>query len=102
MARSSSIYVCQQCDYQSPTFLGRCPECGSWSSLVEQITSSQGAKSKPQSLGSSQVVDLAHLDQQKYQRLSSKLDEFDRSLGGGIVVGSVILISGDPGIGKST
>lgn len=102
MPRVSSIYVCQQCDYQSPTFLGRCPECGTWNSLVEQISSPQGPRSNPQSLGASQVVDLAHIDQQKFQRLSSKIEEFDRSLGGGIVVGSVILVSGDPGIGKST
>ncbi|OGE25845.1 DNA repair protein RadA [Candidatus Daviesbacteria bacterium RIFCSPHIGHO2_01_FULL_41_45] len=104
MAKLSSLYVCQQCGYQSPTFLGRCPECGSWSSLVEQIsTTSSKISNNPQpSKSISQVINLSDITNNQYERLKSSLEEFDRVLGGGLVLGSIILISGDPGIGKST
>lgn len=95
-----SVYICQQCNYQSPGFLGKCPECGEWNSLVETVTSSQ-----PPAISNQQIVDLVKLSEVKgehLKRISAGFAEFDRVLGGGIVPGSLVLISGDPGIGKST
>lgn len=102
MAKSSSLFVCQQCGYQSPTFLGKCPECGSWGSLVEQISNPKNQKVKKAVLQPGSITYTKDIEQQKYPRLVTKLEEFNRVLGGGIVVGSLILVSGDPGIGKST
>ncbi len=103
MAKATSIYTCQQCGYQSPNFLGKCPECGTWNSLVEQVVRAQGSVARGKNMaGTSQVIQLKDVDKAKYQRVLSGFEEVDRVLGGGIVVGSIILISGDPGIGKST
>jgi DNA repair protein RadA/Sms len=104
MAKPTSIYTCQQCGYQSPTFLGRCPECGSWNSLVEQIStnSSRGSNKVKSSITTSEVININDIKTNEYDRLNSSLEEFDRVLGGGLVLGSIVLISGDPGIGKST
>lgn len=103
MPRTSSFYVCQQCGYQSPSFLGKCPECGTWNSLVEQIISPKDKFSTIKGIKRSiDIVNLSDIEKKYYDRLSSKINEFDRVLGGGIVAGSVVLVSGDPGIGKST
>lgn len=102
MARTSSVYICQQCEYQSPNFLGRCPECGTWNSLVEQVTES-GPRTTSKSIKSiPPLIITSDIQKKDYSRLSTKIDEFDRVLGGGIVYGSVVLVAGDPGIGKST
>lgn len=105
MTKLSSIYICQQCGYQSPQFLGKCPQCDSWNSFEEEITgglaSTRGGGIKGvEKL--SEITNLADIQKQVYARLSSSIDEFDRVLGGGIVKGSLILVAGDPGIGKST
>ncbi len=106
MAKSTSIYVCQQCGYKSPNFLGRCPECGTWNSLVEQVSeSSRGSKketSKNIEQSISKVINLADIEKISFNRVNTKIDEFNRVLGGGVVLGSIVLVSGDPGIGKST
>lgn len=102
MAKASSKFVCQQCGYISPNFLGRCPECGSWNSLVEQIEQGLRGKSQGGRVRAGEVINLKDVEKQHYDRLSSGLTEFDRVLGGGIVRGSIVLIAGDPGIGKST
>lgn len=103
MAKVSSLFVCQQCGYQSPSFLGRCPECGEWNSLVEETRNSKvEARKKIQVRSGVEVVNLATLVTANFDRLNSGIAEFDRVMGGGIVLGSLILISGDPGIGKST
>ena len=107
MSKISSIYVCQQCGYQSPQFLGRCPECNSWNSMVEQIGESQKEKAKNQNKGNvqqsiSNIVNTSDIENRHYNRVNTKVDEFNRVLGGGVVLGSIILVSGDPGIGKST
>src|SRR6266487_629103 len=98
MARSSSVYICQQCGYQSPTFLGRCPECGTWNSLVEQITTGTSRKSleSRRHQTTSEVINTSDIEKIYYDRLSSGILEFDRVLGGGIVKGSVVLVAGDP------
>lgn len=100
--KTSSVYICQQCGYQSPQFLGKCPECDSWNSFVEQIEENNKRQVTSNKLEKTQVINLADVEKTYYQRLKSSFDEVDRVLGGGIVNGSVILVAGDPGIGKST
>lgn len=102
MAKQTSTYVCQQCGYVSPQFLGRCPECGTWSSLVEQITQSGLLFKNKISQSISEPIKLSDIEKKAYDRVKSGIDEFDRVMGGGIVKGSVVLVAGDPGIGKST
>jgi DNA repair protein RadA/Sms len=94
------IYVCQSCGYQAPKWLGRCPECGAWNSLVEEVSSSGTRKPAAFDMGDPQTLDAICLDPE--MRLKSGIAEFDRTLGGGLVPGSLVLIGGDPGIGKST
>lgn len=100
MAKVSSVYICQQCGFRSSQFLGRCPECGTWNSLVEQVNPTSSAKGGLR--GGGKIIKLSEVEKQRYDRVSTSLGEFDRVLGGGIVPGSLILVSGDPGIGKST
>jgi DNA repair protein RadA/Sms len=101
MAKSVTIFVCSKCDTQFPKWQGRCTECGAWGTLVEQtqIKRSKGAMT---SAVAGQIETLAAVDVKLEDRLPSTIFEFDRVLGGGIVTGSVILLGGDPGIGKST
>jgi len=102
MARTSTVYICQQCSYQSPQYLGKCPNCGSWNTLVESIDRSQTI-SVNKSLGPSpKPVKLSETVQKPFVRLKTEVEELDRVLGGGVVPGSVVLLAGDPGIGKST
>lgn len=103
MARASkSQHICQQCGFQSPKWLGRCPGCGQWNTLIEETLGSDltagGRELLP--VASPQTIDDVEVEESP--RLSSDILELDRVLGGGVVPGSVILISGDPGIGKST
>lgn len=104
MARKTSQFVCQQCGYVSPTFLGRCPECGTWSSIVEEFSdiSTTTSKSSKNNHIKTEVINTSDIEKKDFERISTTLKEFDRVLGGGIVYGSVVLLSGDPGIGKST
>ncbi|KAB2892206.1 MAG: DNA repair protein RadA [Desulfobulbaceae bacterium] len=96
--KTANRYSCQQCGYQSLKWLGRCPGCGSWESLVEEIAPSRLASGG----GLLQAIPLADAPDGEQERISTGMAEFDRVLGGGIVPGSVILIGGEPGIGKST
>lgn len=105
MPKIHSIYICQQCNYHSPTYLGKCPQCDSWNSFVETVEESQKLKVKSQNYGSSErakIIDLAKIQKTDYKRLDTGFEEFNRVLGGGVVLGSVVLVAGDPGIGKST
>lgn len=102
MARQKTIFVCQNCGYKAPKWLGRCPDCGAWNSLVEELTEidrQDRGKSQPL-LDRPQRIDTVAID--KEVRDTTGLSEFDRTLGGGVVPGSLVLIGGDPGIGKST
>jgi DNA repair protein RadA/Sms len=101
MKKEKVVFVCKECGYESIKWLGRCPECGSWNSFVE-FKPEQNLKSVSTSL--SEPIKLASLttEESKENRIVTGISEFDRLLGGGIVVGSVILIGGEPGVGKST
>ncbi|MDP2633053.1 MAG: magnesium chelatase domain-containing protein [Candidatus Curtissbacteria bacterium] len=102
MPKNYSEYICQQCGYKSASFLGKCPNCGEWNSLVETSVSTSDKKLETRNLKLEELVKLSEVKSQSMPRISSGFDEFNRVLGGGIVPGSIVLISGDPGIGKST
>jgi DNA repair protein RadA/Sms len=100
--KQKTIYSCQQCGLQSPKWLGRCPDCQAWGGLVEEsVTIAKGGKPVVSAAGSApqRLVEVSVVGE---QRLCSGFGEFDRVLGGGTVPGSLTLIGGDPGIGKST
>ena len=109
MAKSKApklIFVCQQCGSQQPKWMGKCPDCGEWNSLVEEKAASSQPDASPRGglFRMREVAPLAYQDieSQDDARQASGIEEFDRVLGGGIVPGSLVLIGGDPGIGKST
>src|SRR4030042_2386565 len=103
MAKAHSQYVCQQCGYAQVGWAGKCPNCGSWGSLVETRTSEpRSGKNKTTRLSAAKPVNLSSISSSKTARISTRISELDRVLGGGLVPGQVILIAGEPGIGKST
>ena len=105
MAKSKTLYVCTQCAHTEPRWAGKCPGCDQWNTLEEAVSAPAAAKSNRYSnwAGTSgAATDLRTVKESEYYRVSSGLKEFDRVLGGGVVSGSVTLIGGDPGIGKST
>jgi DNA repair protein RadA/Sms len=101
-----TVYVCQECGSQSPKWLGRCGDCGAWNSFVEeraQEPSAAAAAAHRYAAGLTGSARLyADIEIEQHARLTTGLDEFDRVLGGGIVPGSLVLLGGEPGIGKST
>ena len=103
MARLKTVFACQSCGYQSPKWLGRCPDCSSWNSFVEEdyAAPASGAKERV-ALYKDEPVLLKDVEAKEEERLKTGITELDRVLGGGIVAGSVVLIGGDPGVGKST
>lgn len=103
--KQKSIFVCQECGYSLPKWVGRCPECGKWNTFVEELTApsrSSAARHRMASDQQSHPQLIADIEASEQERLKSGIEEFDRVLGGGAVPGSVALIGGDPGIGKST
>ena len=104
MKKNETIYVCQSCGHQSRKWLGKCPECGEWNSLVEERAQpkSKNASRTSFTLREVSAVPFTDIEPQDDVRISSGVTEFDRVLGGGIVPGTLVLIGGDPGIGKST
>lgn len=104
MAKAQSHYLCQSCGYQTARWMGRCPDCGEWASLLEERVTGErhGAHRNEAPSGSSRATPITAVDSLALGRLSTGLTELDRVLGGGIVPGSFVLVSGDPGIGKST
>ena len=104
MAKVKSKWICQQCGYESAGYLGKCPECGSWSSFVEEVqTTFKPQNISPQGITNASKPSLIKDIQIGYEvRVSTNISEFDRILGGGFVEGSLVLLAGDPGIGKST
>ncbi len=113
MKKAKTVYVCSECDYQSAKWLGRCPGCGSWNTFTEETYESESPASAPsgasrrqtmlvRSAGDTEPQPLTSDNLPEYLRRSTGISEFDRVLGGGLVEGSVVLLSGEPGIGKST
>lgn len=99
--KGKTVYVCQQCGYSSIKWLGRCPECENWSSFQEETQSEKNLQNKQRST-SVKSAPLLSGKIAEYKREKSQFEEFDRTIGGGMVPGSAILVGGDPGIGKST
>jgi len=101
---SGTIFICQNCGYQSRKWLGKCPECGEWNSLVEErvVTTKKGSVGGGIRLREARAIAYNEIESQDDARITSGVTEFDRVLGGGIVPGTLVLLGGDPGIGKST
>ena len=100
MPKIQTIYVCSKCDAQFPKWQGRCSECGGWGTLV--ATKEQKNKKTKEIVEIGEVIDLDKIVGKDFKRIETGILEFDRVLGGGIVPGSLVLLGGDPGIGKST
>ena len=99
MTKNNTLFVCQACGTQSPKWLGRCPGCGEWGAMVEEIAEDISAEI---SFPPSEPVLYSDVKEAERQRLRTGIDELNRVLGGGVVLGSLVLIGGEPGIGKST
>lgn len=106
MAKSKTTFLCNSCGYESSGWLGRCPSCQTWNSFVEERVTSTSVDTKPSRqknwAGDQDVVSLSDVTSDEDQRFTSGINELDRILGGGFVNGSLVLVGGDPGIGKST
>jgi DNA repair protein RadA/Sms len=102
LAKVKIHFVCQECGADSPKWLGRCPGCESWNSMVEETLSRQDGKKRQSTSNGAKPRPITEVDNFAVPRLTTGVGEFDRVLGGGIVPGALILIGGDPGIGKST
>ena len=104
MARSKTVFVCAECGGEAPRWQGQCPQCKAWNTLAEQAPASkpEGHRYAPFSGGAGSMQALAEIQPREVARIVTGIDEFDRVLGGGLVAGGVVLIGGDPGIGKST
>src|SRR5262249_32603692 len=96
MTRTLVRFACEECGHESPKWLGRCPECGAWGALAERTSAGQAATAESTPRPIAAVGDAAA------NRLATGISEFDRVLGGGLVPGSVTLLGGEPGVGKST
>src|SRR5574344_225306 len=104
MSNIKTIFVCSNCDAQFPKWSGRCLECGSWGTLSESLQDKKQEEKKDviSKIGDANLVDLKKVDTMNLNRLMIGIPEIDRVLGGGLVPGSLTLLSGEPGIGKST
>lgn len=100
-AKTKTVFVCQSCGSQSPKWMGRCPDCNSWSSFVEEAELPERTGDNESVLYQPPIL-LKDVGGEKEVRFKTRIGELDRVLGGGVVVGSIVLIGGDPGIGKST
>ena len=102
MAKAKTLYACTECGGQSPKWQGQCPHCGVWNTLVETVAATAPVRFESVSGARSTVTPLTSVTARATSRIPTGLEEFDRVLGGGLVPGGVILLGGDPGIGKST
>jgi DNA repair protein RadA/Sms len=101
-AKVKTLYICTECGGQAPKWQGQCPACGAWNTLVESVAETPSAHRFQALAKSSTVQRLADIEASDVPRFTTGIGEFDRVLGGGLVAGGVVLIGGDPGIGKST
>src|SRR4051812_42350024 len=105
-SKTKTVFTCQNCGAQRPRWEGRCTDCGSWNSFIEETFSDAASGSRGWSIGPGTAVETHTLDQgpkaMHMERLNTGLEEFNRVLGGGLARGSFVLLGGAPGIGKST
>jgi DNA repair protein RadA/Sms len=102
MARPTTLFVCGQCAFESAKWLGQCPGCGEWNTLAEERRTAAPASKRSAGRPAARPVRLADVEAQRLRRLRTGIGELDRVLGGGLVPGSLVLLGGSPGIGKST
>ena len=103
MAKTTTIFICQECGHQVPKWMGKCPECMAWSSFVEEVSrQTSSSRNSKRTSEPSALIPITEVQSVVENRLTTGIGEFDRVLGGGMVEGSLILIGGEPGIGKST
>lgn len=107
-AKNKIVYICSNCGFESAKWAGKCPDCGEWNTMEESVKTAVSAKSAASGYSSSastlltRPLAISEIDTEDEHRYHTGLSELDRVLGGGLVKGSLVLISGDPGIGKST
>ncbi len=102
MAKTRTVYACTECGGSAPKWQGQCPHCGVWNTLVETVAAPVAVRFESVAGTRSTITSLSSVKAQENMRIATGLEEFDRVLGGGLVAGGVVLIGGDPGIGKST
>lgn len=102
MAKAKTVFFCKECGYESSKWLGQCPGCKQWDTFVEEKVGKATPASKAVRIGEVEPQPLSKIATEESQRITTGIHEFDRVLGGGIVQGSLVLVGGDPGIGKST
>ncbi len=102
MAKIKTKFVCQECGYETAKWLGKCPSCGQWNSFVEEIESKAGDTKGQRGISNGKIEKIQNITSTKKERYSTGSKEMDRVLGGGIIKSSLVLVGGDPGIGKST
>lgn len=102
MAKAKSIYSCSECGATSPKWQGQCPGCGQWNTLLESVAEKASGHRFESLAPATRLQNLADIEAREVERIATGIGEFDRALGGGLVAGGVVLIGGDPGIGKST
>ena len=105
MAKEKTVYVCSNCGQESPKWVGKCPSCGEWNTYVEEIVRKETTNRRPVSgieTQKAKPVILSEIEADDEPRINMHDDELNRVLGGGLVPGSLVLIGGEPGIGKST
>ena len=105
MKKNASVFFCQECGYESAKWLGQCPACHEWNTFAEEpkVNTSRGKMASPgRRSEAKEPISLKHIDSDSQDRISTGMAELDQVLGGGIVPGSLVLVGGDPGIGKST
>ncbi len=105
--RKGTVFVCKECGYESPKWLGRCPSCGQWNTFIEKLSTQETVKTWITDKLKSEPIALDHQIREKFkkralERFDTGIDELDRVFGGGLVKGAVVVIGGDPGVGKST
>ena len=97
--KSKSVFICQNCGSQSPKWVGRCADCGQWNTMIEEAVEESKAE---YAFPLSEPTLYENIKESETQRIETKMNEFDQVMGGGIVLGSLVLIGGEPGVGKST
>ena len=102
MSKFKTVYTCKNCGYTSYQWVGQCPECSEWNTFIEDVIASKESKTSGQIRPSAEPVKLSSVMTSPTKRITSGIGEFDRVLGGGFVPGQVVLLAGEPGIGKST